>query len=181
MEDRRPLTDAGAMVASMVMNQALWMSVAGRGDGRPPKELWDAVNAEDWSMVRREWDQWAWPEFREINRAARDWRALALTALQTTVKSLKDAGVSSPAPPFDASAPPGEDAIMREWLPWIHRGIAAVKDGARSDEWPRFAEALPVELRALAGEHPERRAEVAASAFETDMFHRGLLDKDGDA
>jgi hypothetical protein len=172
--------EAGATVASMVVDQALWMSVAGYGDGRPPKELWDAVNAEDWSTVRREWDQWARPHFREINRAARDWRALAMTALRTTVESLKDAGVSSPAPPFDASAPPGEDAIMREWLPWIHRGITAVKDAARSDEWVRFSEALPVELRALAGEHPERQAEVAANAFETDMFIRGLLDNEGE-
>ena len=52
------------------MDQALWMSVAGRGDGRPPNELWDAVVAEDWSSVRREWDRWMRAQLREMDRPA---------------------------------------------------------------------------------------------------------------
>jgi hypothetical protein len=168
--------EAGATVAFMVLAQADWMSVYNSGDGRPPKALWDAVHAEDWSAVRREWRQWTQP----IYKAAGSWRAIAWTTLKTTVENLKDAGVSSPAPPFDASAPPSEDAIMREWLPWIRKAIATVKDTARSEEWARFVEALPVELQPLAVEHPERQASAAACGFEVDIFLRDLLDNDGE-
>jgi hypothetical protein len=171
--------EAGATVARMVMDQALWMSVAGRGDGRPPKELWDAVVAEDWSSVRCEWDRWVRPQLREMDRTGRHWRALAMTSVQMTVKWLKDAGVSSPVP-SDVSPTLEPDAILRAWLPWISKGIAAVKDAARLHEWAHFVGALPVELQALAVELPERQAEVAASVFETDMFHRRLLDNDGE-
>jgi hypothetical protein len=171
--------EAGATVARMVMDQALWMSVAGRGDGRPPKELWDAVVSEDWSRVRREWDGWIRPQLREMDRTGRDWRALAHVAVKSTVNELKAAGVSSPLPgDLDAALEP--DVILREWLSWIRKGIAAVKDDARLHEWTRFVEALPVELQALAVEHPERQAEVAACVFETDMFTRDLLENEGE-
>jgi hypothetical protein len=163
----------------MVMDQALWMSVTGRGDGQPPNKLWDAVVAEDWSSVHREWDRWMRPLLREMDSTGRDWRALAMTSVQMTVTWLKDAGVSSPVPP-DASAPLGENAIMRLWLPWICKGITAVKDAARRHEWARFVDALPEELQALAVEHPERQAEVAACVFETEMITRALLDNDGE-
>ena len=162
------------------MDQALWMSVIGRGDGRPPKELWDAVVAEDWSSVRREWDRWMRPQLREMDRTGRDWRALAMTSVQMTVKWLKDAGVSSPVPSDAECCPGAEDAIMRAWLPWISKGIAAVKNDARRHEWARFVDALPEELQALAVEHPERQAEVAACVFETEMITRDLLDNDGE-
>ena len=124
------------------MDQALWMSVAGRGDGWPPKELWGAVVAEDWSSVRREWDRWMRPQLREMDRTGRDWRAVAMTSMQMTVKWLKDAGVSSPVP-SDAEAALEPDAILRAWLPWISKGIAAVKNDARLHEWEHFVEALP--------------------------------------
>src|ERR1700694_3866228 len=114
--------EAGATVARMVIDQALWMSVAGRGDGRPPKELWDAVVAEDWSSVRREWDRWMRPQLREMDMTGRDWRALARVAVKSTVTELKAAGVSSPLPgDLDAALEP--DAILREWLSWIRKGI----------------------------------------------------------
>ena len=161
------------------MGHASWMSATGRGDGRPPKELWDAVVAGDWSSVRREWDQSMRPQLRDMDRTGRHWRAVATTSLQRTVTWLKDAGVSSPAP-SDGSAPLGEDAVMRVWLPWIYRAITAVKDDARRHEWARFVDALPQELQALAGEHPERQAEVAACVFETEMITRRLLDNDGE-
>jgi hypothetical protein len=171
--------EAGATVANMVRSQALWMYTLERGECRPPAALWEAVLAEDWLTVRREWDRWVWPELREMDRAGRDWRALASTAVQVTVKELISAGVSSPSPgDLDAGLEP--DAILREWLSWIRKGIASVKDDARRHEWERFVEALPVELQAVAVEHPERQAEVAACVFETDVFHRGLLDKEGD-
>ena len=161
------------------MDQALWMSVVGRGDGWPPKELWDAVVAEDWSSVRREWDRWMRPQLREMDRTGRDWRAVAMTSMQMTVKWLKDAGVSSPVP-SDAEAALEPDAILGAWLPWISKGIAAVKNDAQLHEWERFAEALPRELQALAVEHPERQAEVAACVFETEMYTRDLLDNEGE-
>jgi hypothetical protein len=169
--------EAGATVADMVRSQALWMYTLERGECRPPAALWEAVLAEDWLTVRREWDRWVWTELREMDRTGKHWRALARTAVQVTVNELKSAGVSSPLPDdLDAALEP--DAILREWLSWIRKGIATVKDAARLHEWTRFVESLPVELRALAVEHPERQAEVAACVFETDMFTRGLLDNE---
>jgi hypothetical protein len=114
-----------------------------------------------------------------MERTGKDWRALAHLAVTSTVNELKNTGVRSPLPgDIDAALEP--NAILREWLSWIRKGIATVKDDARLHEWARFVEALPVELQALAVEHPERQAEVAACVFETEMFHRGLLDNDGE-
>jgi hypothetical protein len=169
---------AGATVAWIVLDQASSMSALGRGDGQPPKQLWDAVVAEDWVSVRREWDRWMWPQLRELDRTGKDWRALLMTLLRRTVQSLKDAGVSGPVP-SETDAPLGEDALMGVWLPWIRKGIASVKDVAQQNEWAGFVETLPVELQALALEHPERQAEVAAYVFEIALLLRSLDDDGG--
>jgi hypothetical protein len=162
-------------VAIMVLNQAIWMSALGRSTGeRPPSALWDAVVAEDWFTVRDQWDRWVWSELREMDESGKDWRSVVAVMVGATVEAVKSAGADGSFL-TDLGEP---HAVMREWGPWIAKRFTAVTDGARSHEWARYVEALPVELQVLAAEHPEQQAEVVACVFETDMVTRGLLDND---
>ncbi|WP_061005262.1 hypothetical protein [Mycolicibacterium mucogenicum] len=162
--------DAGKTVMLMVQSQALWMGAAGLGDGRPPAALWAAVWAEDWPTVRSEWDKWVRPRLRELSATGRDWRATVAVMVQAAVNTVDS---SFPADVHDA------EATRREWSRWIAEQFAAARDSARFDEWARYSDALPPGLQSLAAEHPSQQAELAATTFEIEAFHRGLLGDEG--
>lgn len=165
--------DAAATVAAMVRSQAGWMSALKIGAAGPPAALSAALEAEDWAAVRHEWDTWVLYTLRDLNRSVREWRALTATTVQSTVRALTAAGTGSLLPP-DVDVV-DEDSVAQTWMPWIRAAVAAVKADARAAEWSCHADALPVELRAMAVEPPEQQAEAAAGAFEIDMLHRDLL------
>lgn len=169
--------NAAATVAAMVRSQAGWMSALEIGDAGPPAALSAALEAEDWAAVRREWDTWVLHTLRDLNRSVRDWRALTATTVQSTVRALTAAGTGSLVPP--AVDVVDEDSISETWLPWIRAAVAAVKGDTRAAEWSCHADALPVELRSMAVEHPEQQAELAATTFEIEAFHRGLNGDEG--
>jgi hypothetical protein len=153
------------------------MSALEISDAGPPAALVAALEAEDWAAVWREWDTWVLHTLRDLNRSVRNWRALTTTTVQCTVRTLTAAGTGSLVPP--AVDVVDEDSISGTWLPWIRAAVAAVKGDTRAAEWSCHADALPIELRSMAVEHPEQQAEAAAAASEIDMFHRGLLGDEG--
>ena len=150
----------------MVRHQASWFAAVGRGDGRPPAVLWEAVLAEDWPTVRREWDEWVQPALRELHDNGREWRA--------TIAVMADSAADAVGEPFPADIH-DPIAVQRQFGTWIRKQVTAAREGMRSDEWAEFSQALPtVELQAMASEHPTRQAEVAATTFEVEALVRSL-------
>lgn len=163
--------DAGATVMQMVRSHALWMATIGRGDGEPPAALWEAVWAEDWPTVRSEWDKWVQPALRELHDTAREWRSTAAVMVDSAART-----VGEPFPDVNTHDPV---AVRRQWGQWIVEQFTAAREGARSDEWSEFSQALPAELQPLAMEHPTRQAELATSVFEVEALHRNLSTDEG--
>ncbi len=161
---------AGFTVMMMVRHQASWFSELGLGAGKPPA-LWEAVLAEDWPTVLSEWDKWVQPVLRELHNTGREWRA--------TIAVMADSATRAIGEPFptDIHDP---IAVQRHFGTWIRKQVTAAREGVRSDEWAEFSQALPVELQAMATEHPTRQAEVAAAAFEVEALHRNLSTDEGD-
>jgi hypothetical protein len=156
----------------MVQHQALWFAAfGGQGDGQPPTALWEAVWAEDWPTVRSEWDKWVSPALRELYGTARDWRA--------TVAVMADSAARAIGEPFPADIH-DPVVVQRQWGRWIVEQFTAARESVRSDEWTEFSQALPVELRAMATEHPTRQAELAATTFEVEALHRNTRTDEGD-
>jgi hypothetical protein len=149
----------------MVRHQASWFAAIGRGDGRPPGALWDAVLAEDWPTVRSEWDKWVQPVLRELYNTGREWRA--------TIAVMADSAAQAVGEPFptDIHDPM---AVQRHFGTWMRKQVVSAREGVRSDEWAEFSQALPAELQPMAAEHPSYQAEVAATTFEIEALQRNL-------
>lgn len=128
--------------------------------------LWEAVLAEDWPTVCREWDKWVQPVLREMYQAERERRA--------TIAVMAESAADAVGEPFPADI---HDplAVQRHFGTWIRKQVTAAREGGRSDEWAEFSQALPTaELQAMAAEHPTYQAEVAATTFEIEALHRNL-------